>query len=87
MAKVAEGFIHFKVVLFVLVLMAGGTMGFLAYDLILLYQMGFMDIMNLLFEPDFFGLECVFGTTMAGGGDTAPIRNFWSRLNGLATQI
>ena len=48
-AKVAEGVIHFKVFLFILMLMAGSTAGLLADDLVLFNQMGFVDIMNFLF--------------------------------------
>ncbi len=86
MTKDAGFFGYFKFLLVGFMLVAGGAVYHLAFDLLLFVQMRFMDEFDFFGELNLFGFEFIVRFAVTDGGHTACIGNLWSRSNGIATQ-
>ena len=73
------GYLEFLFVRFVLV--TGDTIQLLAFNLLLLVQMGFMDEQNFFGKFNLFGLELVLRAAVAIGSRTTGIHDSGSFLN------
>ena len=77
MAKVAGSFGHLEFLFIGFVLVAGGAVDLLAFDLFLFIQVWFVNKNDLFGKFNFFGLELIIGLAVTGGGHAAGIGYSW----------
>jgi hypothetical protein len=81
MAQKAGFLRDLKMLFFVIVLVAGSAVDLLALDLVLLLQMGLVDVFHFLGKFDFFGFEFILRIAVAGSRHAVGIGDLWSFLD------
>ncbi len=81
MTEVTGLLAHLELLFIAFVLVTGGAIELLAFDLFLFIQMGFMDEFDFFGELNFFGFEFIVRFTVTGSGHAAGVGNFRSGLD------
>jgi hypothetical protein len=87
MTEVTGLLAYFELLFIAFVLVTGGAVKLLAFDLFLFVQMRFMNVKYLFGEFDFFGLEHVIRFAVAGSRHAAGVDDSRSGFYGLTAEL